>query len=275
MLDLLAGAALMAQCQGKEGWSDPAPPARIHGQTYYVGTCGITAILIMTPKGHVLIDGGPAEAGPLVAANIRKVGARLRDVKLILASHEHHDHVGGLATLQKLSGAIVRAGPAATPVLASGKIARIDPQYGLLKPFAPVRTGRPLRDGRDVGIGSIGLTPHFTPGHAPGGTSWTWRSCEKGRCITLAYADSLSAVSADGYRFRDHPERSAALKSSFATVRKLDCDLLLTPHPSASGLFERMAGIEPLMDRNACSAYASRGAAGLEARLAKEAGAVR
>ena len=114
--ELPAGTPLpefFVQCDEKDGWSDPAPPIRLFANVYDVGTCGIVVLLIASDKGHVLIDSGPAEAAPLVAANIRKLGFALDDVEWIVNSHEHHDHVGGLAELQALTGARVAANAAA------------------------------------------------------------------------------------------------------------------------------------------------------------------
>ena len=260
-----------AACAGKDGWSDPAPPIRIHGNVYDVGTCGIVALLVTGPRGHILIDGATAEAAPGIARNIRRLGLRLRDVKLILATHEHVDHVGGLAALQRLTGATLRLSPAATRVLATGQVDPADPQFGLIDPAPPARTGRPLRDGETVAVGPLRLTAHFTPGHVMGGTSWTWRACKGTRCVRVAYADSLSAVSADGYRFTRHPDRIAALRRSFATVSALPCDLLITPHPTSSDFYARLAGEKPLIDPAACRAYAARAETALDARLAREA----
>ena len=69
-LALLAAtpAALATACEGKDGWNVPAPPALIHGRTFYVGTCGLTSLLITSPQGHILIDGGTPQAAPLIAA---------------------------------------------------------------------------------------------------------------------------------------------------------------------------------------------------------------
>lgn len=260
-----------AACAGKDGWSDPAPPIRIFGNVYDVGTCGIVSVLVTGPRGHVLIDGATAEAAPGIARNIGRLGFRLRDVKLILASHEHVDHAGGLAGVQRRAGAILRLSPVARRVLSSGRLHPADPQLGALADSPAARPGAPLRNGETVVVGPLRLTAHFTPGHAPGGTSWTWRSCEGKRCLRIAYADSISAVSADTYRFTDHPDRIAALRASFTTIAALPCDLLITPHPVASNFYDRLAGKAPLVDRNACATYATNGRKGLEARLAKEA----
>src|SRR5690606_23210476 len=139
-----------AACRGRDGWSDPAPPARIHGNTYYVGTCGVSAILVTGPEGHILIDGATAEAAPHIAANIERLGFRLADVKLILSSHEHADHVGGIAALQRLSGATVAARAPALAALRAGRSQPGDPLYGSDIPFRPIRGGRTLQDGEVV-----------------------------------------------------------------------------------------------------------------------------
>lgn len=264
-------AALSHACEGRDGWSDPAPPAHIHGSTYYVGTCGISAILVAGRAGHVLIDSGPAEAAPHIAANIERLGFRIRDVRLILSSHEHLDHVGGIAALQRLSGATVAARAAAAPALASGAAQVDDPQHGALRPFPAITVGRTLRDGEIVRLGPIRLTAHATPGHTTGSTSWSWRSCEGHACLTIVYADSVTAVSADGYRFSDHPDRVAAFRRSIAKIGSLRCDLLLTPHPGASDLFRRLASGR-LTDPSGCRAYAARGGARLDERLRQERG---
>lgn len=265
------GKALAAACEGRDGWSDPAPPAKIHGNTYYVGTCGITAILIDAPGGLVLIDGATEEAAPGILANIRTLGFDPANVRYLLASHEHLDHVGGLKALQDATGASVLARKEAVATLTSGEPAVIDPQRGAIPPFRGVSVTRQLKDGEVLPIRDIRLTLHATPGHTPGSTSWTWRSCEGTDCRAIAYVDSLSAVSGDAYRFSDHPDYVAMMRATFAKVPSLPCDLLITPHPGASDLFARLAGEAPLIDANGCKTYAAAAAKRLDDRLAKEA----
>ena len=278
---LLAAAAPAAAptvpeaCAGRDGWSEPAVPQRIFGNVWYVGTCGITALLITSPQGHVVIDGGPRDAGGLIAASIERAGYRLRDVRWILSSHEHHDHAGGIAELARLTGARVAATRVNAAVLASGTPAPDDPQTGDLSGFTPVKAARILADGEVLRLGPIAITAHATPGHSPGSTSWTWQACEGRTCHRLAYADSLSAVSAPGYRFTAHPAYVQRFRQALAKVAGLDCDLVITPHPSASGLFPRLAGSVPLAAPGACRAYAAQGTAGLDARLAREAAEAR
>jgi len=266
-----AGPAFARACKENDEWDKPAPPVRIHGNTYYVGTCGISAILITDRDGHVLIDSGTEAGAELVAANIRRLGFRPGDVRFLLHSHEHVDHVGGMARLQGLTGARLIASPAAAPVLRTGKAADADPQHGSLPPFPPAEVYRTLRDGEQVRSGGVQLTAIATPGHTAGALSWSWVSCDGGVCRTFVYADSLSPVSRDGYRFTDHPELVAAFRGSIARVGKLECEILITPHPSASNMLQRFAGQAPLFDQGGCASYAAAKTRQLDERLAKEA----
>lgn len=265
------GKALAAACEGREGWSDPAPPAKIFGNSYYVGTCGISAVLIDAPGGLVLIDAATETAAPQILANIRALGFDPHNVRILLASHEHLDHVGGLRALQDATGARIFARREAIEALTSGEPGPRDPQRGAIPPFRGVAVAGELQDGETLPIAGLELTLRATPGHTPGSTSWTWKSCEGADCRTIAYIDSLSAVSADDYRFTDHPDYVAMLRATFAKLSAFPCDILVTPHPAASNLFARLSGAAALEDRDACRLYASGAAERLDVRLAKEA----
>ena len=254
-----------------EGWNERAPPRRIFGNVYYVGTCGITALLVTSPQGHMLLDGATEHAGPAIAANIEALGFKLADIEFILNSHEHSDHAGGLAHLQNATGAPVMALAPAVATLERGAGDRDDPQSGVLDRFPPVAAVQPLADGQVVRVGELALTAHATPGHAPGGTSWTWVSCQDGRCLDLVYADSLTAAADKHYRFSDHPGYVAAFGRSIDAVAALPCDILVTPHPLASNLFARMDGSAALADPDACRRYADAARERLDRRLADEA----
>lgn len=263
--------ACPADLSVKDGWDDRAPPRRLFGNTYYVGTCGLTALLVTSSTGHVLIDGAGKAAGPLIEANIRMLGFRPEDVNYILNSHEHFDHAGGIAYLQRISGAEVRVRDPAIATFRNGQGDRSDPQFldGSVT-FPPVADVAPVGDGETIRIGDLALTAHATPGHAPGGTSWTWTSCEGTRCLGIAYTDSTSAISDGEYRYSAHPEYIAAFRKGLDTLAALPCDIQITPHPLASDLFARMGGTMPLVDAGACKAYAEKGRTGLDERLAKE-----
>jgi len=261
------GKTLAAACKGHDGWADPAPPAHVFGDTYYVGTCGITVLLITSGKGHILVDTGPAEAAPVVLSNIKALGFRPRDVKLIVGSHEHFDHMGGMAVLKAATGARIMLSDAARRVVETGHADPADPQAGSLPDMAPAVVDGAIGKGQ---IAGARLTPVPTPGHTSGGTSWTWTECEKRRCLTLAYVDSLSAISREGYLFTDHPERIAPYRTTLATVGALKCDVLITPHPGVSHFFDRLAGTAPLVDPSGCKRLAEGATAALDKRLAGE-----
>ena len=266
-----SGPAWAKACGTSTDWNQPAPPVRIHANTYLVGTCGISSILITGSQGHVLIDGGTEQGADLIAENIAALGFRMTDIRFILISHEHHDHVGGLARLQQLSGATVVTSAAAKTVLESGQPSRDDPQFGSVKAFPPVRIERVIADGQALLVGDIYMTPMTTPGHTAGATSWRWEACAGAVCRTIVYADSLSPISSDAYRFSVHPAALAAYRASLAKIAASRCEILLTPHPSASNMKDRMTGAAPLFDPQGCTDYAAKLGKMLDERLAKEA----
>lgn len=264
-----------AGCADDAGWDAPSAPFHVFGNTWYVGTCGISALLVTSPQGHVLLDGGTAKGATLIEANIRAAGFRMKDVRYIVGSHEHFDHAGGIAALQKASGATVVAREPAAQVLERGRSDRGDPQFGQLEDMQPVAGVRRIADGEVLELGPLRLTAHATPGHSPGGSSWTWRSCEDSQCHDIAFVDSLSAISDDQWRFGSQPEYVANFRRTLDAVTALPCDILITPHPAASGLWSRLGprASQPLAGANACRDYAGQARVRLDKRLADEAAA--
>jgi metallo-beta-lactamase class B len=259
-------------------WTQPQKPFQIYGNTYYVGSHGLSAILITSPEGHVLIDGTLPENAPMIESNIRALGFRVRDIKLILNSHAHGDHAGAIAALARDSGAQVAASAKSAKALRLGGDDPDDPQHGMASFYPKVSNLRILADGQTVHVGPLALQMHAMPGHTPGSSGWTWRSCEENRCLSIVYADSLSLLSTDDYRYTDpaHPERLDGYRHTLAMLAALPCDILLTPHPR-DGFFEKAAYIasgkpNPLINTHACKAYASEGQQNLDARMRKEAG---
>jgi metallo-beta-lactamase class B len=284
-LTFLAVVALLASglspdpphvCDPCDEWNVAHEPFRIHGDTWFVGTAGLGAILIASQEGHILIDGGLPQSAALIAENIRKAGYRLEDIKLILNSHTHYDHAGGIAALQRATGARVAASPASKRALERGGPTEDDPQFAFGREhndYAPVRNVREIRDGETlrVAASTTAVTAHFTPGHTPGGTTWTWRACEATKCLNLVYGDSLNSVSAPGFKF-DEPTRLAVFERSIARVEALPCDILITVHPTAIDMDGRLAkaGALPLLDPAACRHYAAGARQRLQQRVTEE-----
>jgi metallo-beta-lactamase class B len=260
----------LAQCEGSEDWERPGPPFRIYGDSYYVGTCGITAILIAGDEGHVLIDSGTGAGGRLVEANVQALGFALDEIKILLHTQEHFDHVAGLAGLQRASGARLLASAKAAQVFRTGTTHQDDPQAGTHAPFPAARVDGLVTDGDVVRLGRLVLTPMATPGHSAGALSWQWRECEGDRCLTVLYSDGLSPLSRDDYRFSDHPDYLDQFRASFRKIREASCDIFLTPHPVASGMPDRIASAAGLIDDRECGLYAADIEAQLDRRLARE-----
>jgi len=270
-----------ASCTDCTGRNGTQAPFRIYGNTYYVGVRGLSSILITSNRGHILIDGDLPESAPKIAASIRDLGFRVADVKLILNSHVHFDHAGGIAALQKMSGAEVAASSSSAKVLQTGHSGPDDPQFGQLPAIARVNRVRVIENDETLRVGPIQITAHLTPGHTAGGTSWSWKSCEQARCLDIAYVDSLTAVSAESFLFTrntTYPDVLKDFEHSFATVSALPCDILLTPHPEASDLWGRLerrdhGEADALIDPTACQRLADTARKQLGQRLAKEASA--
>lgn len=266
------------ECPSCAEWNAPQKPFRIHGNTYWVGTHGLGAVLVTSRDGHVLIDGGLPESAPAILDNIRALGFRVQDVKLILNSHAHFDHAGGIAELQRVSGAPVAASPWSASVMQHGTSQSGDPQYGVLLSYPPVKDVRVIADDDTLRVGTLAMVAHFTGGHTPGGTTWTWRSCEGTRCLDMVYADSQTPISADGFLFTrntTYPDAITDFEHGFAVLERLSCDVLLTPHPDASRFWQRVAArdsgtADALVDTSACRAYAAVARERLTQRLASE-----
>ena len=247
-------------------WLTPVAPGRVFGNTYSVGFGGLSVALIDTGEGLILVDGAVPQAVPAIEANIRALGFRLEDVKLILSTEPHYDHAGGLAALARDTGATVVAGTLAAPVLAAGQSGADDPQRPWLPPFPAVRDVRAVADGETIRLGDVTVTALATPGHTAGSVSWTWQSCEAARCHTVVFASSLNPVAPDEFRF-SAPANRALVETygrSFARMRGVPCDLLITAHPDFH------PGETP-DGTSACAAYAEAAEARLEARLHREA----
>lgn len=277
---VLLGQRKTTSCSNCAEWNQAQPPFRIFGDTYYVGTHGLSSVLVTSSAGHVLIDGDLPESAAQIAGNIKSLGFRIEDVKLIVNSHVHFDHAGGIAQLQRRNGARVVASPWSAQVLKRGGVGLGDPQRGTIRGIAAVKNVSTLHDGESFRVGDIAITAHLTAGHTPGGTSWTWKSCEGNVCRDIVYADSLNPISAPGFRFtdsREYPHAINDFEKSFKFFDATPCDILITAHPEFSELFDRHAardrGVkpDPMVDSGACRRYADSGREKLRERLATEA----
>jgi metallo-beta-lactamase class B len=272
-------------CEDCQEWNKPVKPFNVAGNTWYVGVKGVTSILLTGPRGHILLDGDLPQSAPLIEANIKALGFRIEDVKLIVNSHAHWDHAGGIAALQRDSDAVVAASAWGAQVLQNGTSIADDPQYQA-KPvirIAKIAKVRVVRDGETLTVGPLAVTAHMTPGHTPGSTTWTWSSCEGHRCYDVVYADSLTAYASGDFKFSGDgktPDISASFAASIAKVAAMKCDIVISVHPDASKLLERAAApaaagnpaLNRFVDRDGCRKYAANASAFLAGQLASERG---
>jgi metallo-beta-lactamase class B len=266
-------------CGDCADWSRRQAPFNIHGNTWYVGPAGLSSVLVTGPQGHILVDGTLPESAQQVEANIRALGFRIEDVKLIVSSHPHYDHAGGIAYLARRSGAQVAAGSAAVGALASGRDPIDDPQYALLKDRRAARVAhvRGVHDGETLAVGPLRVTAHAVPGHTAGSTTWTWQSCEAGKCLDVVYIDSISPIAGPGFRFTGdatHPDLGPSFRASIAKVAALPCDIALSAHPGGTNMLEKAAARtpehNPFIVPGECRTYAEEARRNLDARLAQE-----
>ncbi len=236
------------------------PPFRIADNLYYVGVKGVAAYLIVTPQGDMLLDIGFRETVPLVEASIRKLGFHVGDVHILLLSHAHFDHAGGLAAMKSATHARLLASPGDAPLLERG--GRDDFAFGDRARFPPVKPDGLLQNGVPVRLDGVEMTPHFTPGHTKGCTTWTTTVRDRGQERHVVFACSLSTP---GYQVVNNPKYPGMLqdyKTSIATMRGLPCDIFLAAHPEQFGMNRKLAelkkhpdGPNPFVDPAGYKAY--------------------
>lgn len=257
--------------EARIGWNKPAEPFHIIANVYYVGTADLSVHLIETPKGLILIDEGLPESVPLIEANIEKLGFKLKDIKLLIAGHAHFDHVGGLAAIKKDTGAKVVASAKDKPFLEKGRIT-----FGPSEPitFVPVKVWRAVRDGETVKFGGVTLTAHLTPGHTPGDTSWTMPVRENGKTYLVLFAGSTTTGGNPLVNVPEYPAIAADFRATFAKLRKIKADVLLTEHQSMSGEIAKAGARKPgspnpFIDPSALPLYVDAAEKDFDAEFAK------
>lgn len=261
---LFVGLGIAWRTAIRNGRSVPDEPFNIAGNLYYVGATGVSSFLLTGPEGHVLIDGGYPETAPLIINSIAQLGFDIADVKILLNSHAHSDHAGGLSKLQEASGAELWVSTADAEVMASGShlgdralgAVRFAGLAGLGR-FPPPRVDRRFEDGQIVRLGPIELTAHVTAGHTRGCTTWSFPVVHDDRELLAVNICSLrlfpfvSLVDPEAY-----PGIRTDFEESFNTLRGLPADIFLASHTAWFGmqrkLRERQDAVypaEPFIDR--------------------------
>ncbi|MEO7457988.1 MAG: subclass B3 metallo-beta-lactamase [Gemmatimonadaceae bacterium] len=256
----------------RNGGQVAAEPFRIAGNFYYVGAGDVASFLITGPDGHILIDGGYPGTAPMIMSSIAKLGFRIADVKVLLNSEPHYDHAGGLAELQRASGASLWASiPSAASLASGGDDAdlRLPLRAALiwtgLARYAAPRVDHQLHDGDTIRVGTTAVTAHITGGHTRGCTTYTLAVRDGDRTLDVVSACSL--VLLGGMRY---PEQKADMQHTFSVLRRLPEDIWVTSHARLFGRYRKFVARDTMknpadafIDRDGYRAYVDSG----EARL--------
>jgi len=209
-------------------WSQPFAPRRIIGNIYYVGTNMISSFLIVTPKGHILLDTGTDQNLPQVEGNIEKLGFKPEDVKILLNSHAHFDHCGGFAEFKRQTGTTVVASKLDGELMEHGGAG--DFYWGDELAYEPVKPDRYVEDGDTVELGGVTLTAHLTPGHTKGCTSWSMQVDESDKSYNVLF---LCGLTVSPYKLTNndrYPNIVSDVRSSMAKLKGMHIDVLLASH---------------------------------------------
>lgn len=266
---------LRAQGFASASWTEATDPVRIADELYYVGTRGLSSFLFTTDQGHVLLDATLAENVPLVLANIRRLGFDPSDIRFLIASHAHFDHVGGMAAMLEATGAELVLSEADAPFVAAGADFGLGDLTAGYPSAAPARTIAHLDT---VRVGDLALVAHITPGHTPGCTSWGGEVHIAGVPRGFVSVCSLSVL--PNYRIvgadPTYPGQARDYCRSVAHLGGLTPDIFLGAHPGWFGLPEKAAAAaagdrEAFVDPDGYRAYVSEAGAAIEKAL-REAG---
>ncbi len=237
---------------------DAFPGHRVVGNVYYVGSKALATYLITTPDGHILINSGFEETVPLIRASVESLGFKMRDMKIILASHAHSDHVAGHALLKELTGAKVYVMRGDDGVIASGGKGQYLYEDSRWK---ECEVDRVLKDREEVTLGGTTLVARLTPGHTRGCTTWAWRVTEGDKNYNVVVIGSPNVN--PGYQLvdnNDYPEITADFAKTFEVLKSLRCDIFLGAHGEYYGMIakhERLKDAEknPFIDPDGYRGY--------------------
>lgn len=274
---MAAAFSLPAHGQADDPAHQPYPPFKIAEGLYYVGASDYASYLITTPAGMIVIDGGDAPTGAQVLANIRTLGFDPARVKILLNSHGHFDHAGGLAQIKRETGARLLVSAADAALMARG--GKGDMLFGDRYPYEPVKADGLLKDGQRVSLGGTTLTAHLTPGHTQGCTTWTFpvKVAEGSRLNTRQVLVHCSNSVLPGYRLvgqETYPGQRADYEKSYRFWRSAKCEVFLGSHGFFFRMKEKRAAVvmdgNPFVDPEGCRTFFDKGYAAFQAELARQ-----
>jgi metallo-beta-lactamase class B len=260
-------------------WNDHEAPFRLAGPVYFVGTAHLAAFLVHTPQGHILIDGGMPSTAPVIEKSIRELGFKPEDIRILLTTQAHFDHVGTHAHFKKMSGAMVQAMIGDAQLLRDG--GKSDYLFGSNSAyhFTPVAVDRVLKDGDVVPLGGVRIIARHTPGHTPGSASYELAVNDGGREYNVVFAASTSVN--PGTRLAKNPSYPGILEDfrrTFTVLESLKPDVWVSGHSGFFGLQEKRKKMNTqhpagaFVDREGYRSLIAARKKAFEALVAKEAG---
>jgi len=253
-------------------YSQAVEPFRIVGNIYYVGAANIASYVITTPQGHILLDTGMTTMHDVIKNSVAKLGFKTADIKIMLSSHAHFDHIEGHAAMQKLTGAQVMAMVGDAQALESGKDNSALGAAG----WEPVKVHRVLRHGDTVSLGGTTLRAVHASGHTQGATTWITTVEDKGKRYTVAFLGGTTPNG--GVPLLGNPRHPTVIEDTHRTFKYLKAekpDIFLIGHPQAmfAGKVERVKAGEtphPLMNPEGWTKQMADGEANFAKRVAEE-----
>ena len=254
-------------------WTARLEPFHVIDNIYYVGTQDLASWLITTPAGHVLVDSGVTQNAEAIAAGIRALGFKLEDVKFLLTTQAHFDHVAAHAELQKLTGATVVAAAGDAPILEGG--GKGDYLWGPEGGFPPVRVDRRINDGEVIRLGGVELTAHLTPGHTQGTTTWSFPVRDGARTLQTVIVGSTHVN--PGTKLVNntvYPTIAEDFARSIDRISKMKVDVFLAAHLSSIRGLNKMKrlgrGANPFIDPTGFATYIANSRKAFDAELARQ-----
>ena len=255
-------------------WNQPVKPHRVIGNVYYVGATEVSAFLITTPRGHILLDSGFYETVPQIQKNVAQLGFRFADIKILINSHAHYDHAGGLALLKQMTGATFMASRGDAELLARG--GKNDFGFGDRFPYQAVTADKLLDDGDKVELGGTVLTANLTPGHTRGCTTWTMKVKEGSKEYDVVFVGSSSVP---GYKLVNNEKYPTIIEDyerTFRVLKGLRCDVFLAAHGSFYSMLQKLSLLEqgaktnPFVDPAGYRAYIDRSEKAFRDQITRE-----
>ncbi len=279
LLSLTSIGAARADSWPPPAWSKPFKPYRVVGNVYYVGSEGLSSYLITSSEGHILLDAGmSADGAKLVERNIVSLGFKLSDVKILLNTHAHFDHAGGLAQMKADTGAKLYASSQDKPALEKGQ--HFGDNENGLTPFAAVKVDRTIGDGQKIRLGETTLVAYLAPGHTIGATTFTTSVIERDRPLNVVFFTSVSVAGNALVGNKTYPKIVSDYRATFAKLKTIPCDVFLPAHEEQGDLVAKRqrylrGDLNAFVDPTEMSRFVAASEAAFNTELARQQGAAK